>query len=160
MSTDPSNNPGPAAESDGEPIVDKRVDEDWKARFRKEKEKLRQEAAAQQQGADKGADEAASGESDKIFLQFVSTLVAEVQMYLGLVPHPMTGQQEFQPDQARYLIEVLRSLNKKTQGAQSAEEQRFFQQVLSEIQMAYVQVAQQHGGPAGAPGPAGDPSQG
>jgi hypothetical protein len=120
----------------------KKVDEDWKKSARAEKDKL---AADQKQKEASG-----DAESDETFLRFVSSLIGQVQMDLGLIEHPMTGQREMNLEQARYMIDVISVLDKKTKASQSAEEKNFFSRVLQELRMVYVQVAQQGGGGGGA----------
>ncbi len=124
----------PAAE------VKKKVDEDWKAAMRREKEKLaaKQKASAEQE-------EEAAGETDQMFLGFINQLVAQTMMDLGAMPHPASGQREVNLEQAKQMIEILRSLDRKTKKSQSKEEQDFFRQVLSELQMLFVQISQQAG---------------
>lgn len=130
----------------------KKVDEDWKRAARVEKDKLM---------ADKKAHEAEIDDAtNQAFLSFVSSLVAQTQMDLGLIEHPMTGRREFAPDQAKYMIDVLRAIDKKTRATQTPQEKQFFGKVLPELQMLFVQVqqamgARERGGKAGGSGASG-----
>ena len=116
---------------------EKKVDEGWKAQARREKELA---AAKVEAGKQAGHDE-----SDRLYLSFLSSIVAQAQSSLGLVENPMTRQREFDPEQARYMIDVLRAIDRKTKASQTAQEQTFFSKVLPEMQMIFVQLAQAHG---------------
>ena len=134
-----------------DPKFSKKVDEDWKAAARREKEKLA--AANKPHTAENGA-EAGGGQTDSVFVGFLNQLVGQTMMDLGMMAHPLTGQREVNLDQARQMIEVLRALDRKSKKHQSAEEAEFFRQVLAEVQMMYVQTAQAMGAaPTGAAGP-------
>lgn len=133
----------------------KKVDEDWKAAMRREKQKLQttQKSAEAQS-------EAKAAETDNVFVGFVNQLVGQTMMDLGAVPNPMTGAREVNLDQARQMIEIVRAIDRKSKKNQSKDEQEFFRQVLSELQMLYVQVAQASGqstAPAGGVDAAGAP---
>ncbi len=131
---------------EGEPQerFSKKVDEDWKKAARKEKDKLVAEDKAHAAEIDE--------ETNQLFLSFVSQLVGEVQMLLGIMEHPMTGQREYHPEQAKFMIDVLRAMDKKTKPTQTPQEKQFFAETLPKLQMIFVQMQQAMAGRGGRGG--------
>ncbi len=121
----------------------KKVDEDWKAGAQRE----RAEQTARREGEEQHDDE----ESDQVFMQLLASLIAQAQMALGLVEHPATRRREFDAEQAKYLIDVLRALDRKTRATQTLHEKTFFTKAVPELKMLFVQLSA--GTPAKAPGP-------
>jgi len=97
------------------------------------------------------ADEDTGGLSFTMFLQ---SLTQQALMQLGLIPWPHTRQRELHLDQARDTIDVLSLLRAKTKGNLSQEEESFFESVMYELRMSYVEVtnAIAAGGLKGGPG--------
>ena len=54
----------------------------------------------------------------------VTTLVTEAMISLGQIPHPHTGEVMFQPQQAKYLIDMIDMLREKTKGNVTPDETR------------------------------------
>jgi Domain of unknown function (DUF1844) len=79
------------------------------------------------------------------FSTFVAMLANNVVMFLGQVPDPVTRQRHRDLSQARHTIDILIMLRDKTQGNLSAEEAQLLDEVLSQLQMAYVTVSRQVG---------------
>ena len=50
------------------------------------------------------------------FINFLSTLVTNAAASLGAMPHPVTGQKTVDLETAKYWIDVLSMLHKKTKG--------------------------------------------
>jgi len=72
---------------------------------------------------------------------FLSLIAAHQQaglQQLGKIANPMTGKVERNLEGARYAIEVLESLEKKTQGNLSDEEDRVLQEALTMLRLNYV----------------------
>lgn len=121
------------------------VDEDWKAEAQKEKEIL----AAQEE------DEKAAEEKEEQtqrprgplpqgnFAGLVSMLTTQTLFALGLLQ--MEGQEQKEPDleMARYSIGMLETIEQKTKGNLTEEEQKVLANTLGELRMGYVKVADQ-----------------
>ena len=72
---------------------------------------------------------------------FLSLIAAHQQaglQQLGKIANPMTGKSERNLEGARYAIEVLESLAKKTQGNLTDEEDRVLQEALTMLRLNYV----------------------
>lgn len=76
------------------------------------------------------------------FGSFLMSLASSVQIALGLVPHPQTGQPILNLASAKQTIDVLAMLQEKTKGNLTAEEAKLIQQLVYELRMIYVQVNQ------------------
>ena len=119
-------------------------------------------AAAMPAGAAPPAAEAAPGpgatpaeEDDPqeflMVVEFIASFAAEA---LGMSPHPeAAGQAHVNLPLARQCIDMLATLERKTQGNLGAEEKRFLDLILSQLRMHYVQLTQQR--PAGPAPPRG-----
>lgn len=123
------------------------VDSDWKAQAEKEKEQL-----SAKLGEDKPAEarQPAAGEADAgqelpkpDFLNHCASVATQAMIFLGAIRHPMTGQIEFDPAQARYLIDTLQILKDKTKGNLDAKESETLESMLGELKMVWVQVIQE-----------------
>ena len=79
------------------------------------------------------------------FASFVMMLTNNVMVFLGQVPNPLTQQPQVDLAQAQHTIDILMMLREKTRGNLTADEERFLQELLPQLQMAYVQ-AKQHVG--------------
>ena len=66
-------------------------------------------------------------------------------MFLGQIPDPATQQPRRDLLQAKHTIDILIMLRDKTQGNQIAEEEQLLQELLPQLQMAYVSVSKQAG---------------
>ena len=79
------------------------------------------------------------------FASFVMMLTNNVMVFLGQVPNPLTQQPQVDLVQARHTIDILMMLREKTRGNLTTEEDRFLQELLPQLQIAYVQAKQQVG---------------
>ena len=79
------------------------------------------------------------------FASFVMMLINNVMVFLGQVPNPLTQQPQVDLAQAQHTIDTIMMLREKTRGNLTAEEERFLQELLPQLQMAYVQAKQQVG---------------
>ena len=73
-------------------------------------------------------------------------------IFLGLTPHPETGQITQELEHAKYFIDQLAMLEAKTRGNLDKREEALLKQSLTGLRLAFVEAASQ---PA-APAPAGD----
>jgi hypothetical protein len=72
-------------------------------------------------------------------------LVNTVMMSLGQFPDPMTQQRRRDLVQAKHTIDILLMLRDKTRGNLTADEARLLQELLPQLQMAYVTASRQVG---------------
>ena len=79
------------------------------------------------------------------FSTFVAMLANNVMMFLGQIPDPATQQPRRDLLQAKHTIDILIMLRDKTQGNQTTEEDQLLQELLPQLQMAYVSVSKQAG---------------
>ena len=116
------------------------VDEDWKQQAQKEKEIL----AAQEESEKKKTQEERKtrGPIPKgNFAALVSMLTTQALFSLGLLE--VKGQEKRGPDLelARYNIDMLETLEEKTKGNLTQEEEKVLNNTLNELRMGYVAVA-------------------
>ena len=76
---------------------------------------------------------------------FLSSLSMQALVALGEMAHPATGLAQEDPEQARYLIDVLGVLHEKTQSNLTQEEAALLDGLLYELRMKYVEKTQQPG---------------
>jgi hypothetical protein len=72
-------------------------------------------------------------------------LATNVMMFLGQIPDPVTQQRRRDPQQAKHTIDILIMLRDKTRGNLTAEETQLLQELLPQLQMAYVAASRQVG---------------
>lgn len=118
------------------------VDEDWKQEARREKEILAAQEKAEKK--DERPEERFRERGplpEGNFAALVSTLTTQALFALGLLH--VKGQEENEPDLelARYNIDMLETLEEKTKGNLTEEEQKVLSNTLNELRMGYVRVA-------------------
>ncbi|NQT03691.1 MAG: DUF1844 domain-containing protein [Planctomycetes bacterium] len=115
------------------------VDEDWKAEAQKEKEIL---AAQEEAEKTKKQDEkqARGPLPEGNFAALVSMLTTQALFALGLLH--VKGQEEKEPDleMAKYNIDILETIQEKTKGNLTKEEETVLSNTLNELRMGYVRV--------------------
>ena len=118
------------------------VDEDWKHEAQKEKEIL-----AAQEEAEKEKDQEQSETHGPLppgnFAALISMLTTQALFALGLLQ--IKGQEKKEPDLelAKYNIDMLETLEEKTKGNLTNEEEQILSNTLSELRMGYVKIAEQ-----------------
>jgi hypothetical protein len=121
------------------------ADEDWKQEAQREKEVL-----AAQEKVEKEEKEAEQQEEEPKargplpegnFAALISMLATQTLFALGLLN--IKGQEGREPDLelAKYNIDMLETLEEKTKGNLTEEEQTVLSTTLSELRMGYVKVA-------------------
>jgi len=118
------------------------IDEDWKKEAQKEKEVL----AAKEKTEKKEAEEEDRhrGPLPKgNFAALISMLTTQALFALGVLQ--IKGQEKKGPDLelAKYNIDMLETLEEKTKGNLTDEEQQVLTNTLNEVRMAYVKLADQ-----------------
>jgi hypothetical protein len=92
-----------------------------------------------------------SGELSQRFIEFVMMHAQNAALFLGQIPNPKTGQGEVNLELAKMFIDQLAMIQEKTRGNLSSEEAAVLRNTLANLQMVYVEVAQQ--APKGAAQP-------
>src|ERR1700693_2896562 len=98
-----------------------------------------------------------SGELSQRFIEFVMMHAQNAALFLGQIPNPKTGQGEVNLELAKMFIDQLAMIQEKTRGNLSSEEAAVLRNTLSNLQMVYVEVAQQ--APKGAAQPQQPPPE-
>jgi len=116
------------------------IDEDWKAEAQKEKEILAAQEAAEKEK--KQEEKKARGPlPEGNFAALISMLTTQTLFALGLLQ--VKGQEEKEPDleMAKYNIDILETIQEKTKGNLTKEEETVLSNTLNELRMGYVKVA-------------------
>ena len=109
-----------------------------------------------------------SGELSQRFIEFVMMHAQNAALFLGQIPNPKTGEGEVNLELAKMFIDQLAMIQEKTRGNLTNEESTVLRNALSNLQMAYVEVAREPGGarppgapttPAQEPAPSSEPAQ-
>ena len=98
-----------------------------------------------------------SGELSQRFIEFVMMHAQNAALFLGQIPNPKTGQGEVNLELAKMFIDQLAMIQEKTRGNLSSEEAAVLRNTLANLQMVYVEVAQQ--APKGSAEPQRPPSE-
>jgi Domain of unknown function (DUF1844) len=84
-----------------------------------------------------------SGEMTQRFIEFVMMQAQNTAFVLGQIPHPQTGKAEVNLDMGQLLIDQLVMVQEKTKGNLNSDEARILAQTISNLQMLFVEAAQQ-----------------
>jgi len=115
------------------------VDEDWKSEAQKEKEVL---AAQEAQEKEKEQEKGERGPMPPGNLAaLVSMLVTQAFFAMGILQ--VKDQEKKEPDLelAKYNIDMLETLEEKTKGNLTEQEQKVLEQTINDVRMAYVKVS-------------------
>jgi hypothetical protein len=104
--------------------IKKKVDDSWKDKAKTEPLDNEQDAAG------------APPEPD--FKFFVTTLAMQAWIALGVIPNPVTQKTEENFGQAKYIIDTLEIIEKKTKGNLDKEEKELMDGLLHELHMGFV----------------------
>lgn len=116
------------------------VDEDWKQQAEKEKEVLAAKEEAEKQKTDQEKSRGPLPTGD--FSGLIRMLFTQTLFSLGLIQ--VKEEEKPEPDLAlaKYNIDMLGTLEEKTKGNLTDEEQKALSHTLSELRMAYVKIAE------------------
>ena len=92
-----------------------------------------------------------SGELAQRFIEFVMMQAQNAALFLGQIPNPQTGKGEVNLEVAKMFIDQLAMIQEKTRGNLSNEESTVLRNALSNLQLAYVEVARGSSAAAAAP---------
>ncbi len=116
------------------------IDEDWKQEAQKEKEILAaQEETEKEKPQDEEQPRGPLPEGN--FPALVSMLTTQALFAMGLLQ--VKGQEQRGPDleMAKYNIDMLQTLQEKTKGNLTTEEETVLSNTLNDLRMGYVQIA-------------------
>lgn len=118
------------------------IDEDWKHEAQKEKEIL----AAEEETETETENENGEGEGrgplpPGDFAALISMLMTQALFAMGFLQ--IKGQEKREPDleMAKYNIDMLETLEEKTKGNLTEQEQKVLSDTLSQLRMGYVKIA-------------------
>lgn len=83
---------------------------------------------------------------DVMFYQLVLSIQASVMQHLGKVISPLSGKIERNLDAARYSIDMLEMIERKTGGNLSVEEKRLVDHFLYELRLNYIEEVKKGAG--------------
>lgn len=75
---------------------------------------------------------------DVVFYQLILSMQANAWTALGKTASPVTGKIERNLEQAKFSIDMLEMLQRKTEGNLNEEERRLLEQTLFQLRMNYV----------------------
>ena len=105
-----------------------------------------------------------SGELSQRFIEFVMMHAQNAALFLGQIPNPRTGEGEVNLELAKLFIDQLAMIQEKTRGNLTNEEETVLRNAVSNLQMAFVEVARTQGkggsSAAAAPEPAAPEASG
>jgi hypothetical protein len=104
----------------------KKVDETWKE---KAKTEINQEKGQETKNNLPVAD----------FKFFLTTLGMQAWIAMGMIPNPITEKVEESFGQAKFIIDTLEVLEKKTKGNLDKEEAELLEHLLYDLRLAYVE---------------------
>ena len=111
------------------------VDDDWKSQAQAEKEKL-----AEQAKADEGAPQAGELPEQIGFSDLVRMFATQALMYMGAFPDPQTGKAVVALDVAKMNIDLLGVLEEKTKGNLDDEEKTLLEESASGLRAQFVEI--------------------
>jgi len=119
----------------GDDVPEKRADESWKEKAKREKEKLADDANARAQEALDRQLPSAS------FLGLVEDFTMRAMFALGQIREPGTQEVYLDLEGAKYVIDLLDVLEQKTKGNLDANEAQALHTVLHNLRLTFVQVS-------------------
>jgi hypothetical protein len=82
-------------------------------------------------------EEGMAEEKINLFLALVTSLASTCWMQLGKVPNPISNKIEKDLENAKFTIELLRTLKEKTKGNLTEEEERLLLSVITDLELNY-----------------------
>ena len=108
------------------------VDDDWKAEAQREKQRLSEEAKAHEEAARQwpAAD----------LMGLINSLAMQAVYAMGGMEDPRSKQRIVDLGMARFQIDMLAVIEKKTEGNRTEEESQLLEDALANLRMSYVQL--------------------
>jgi hypothetical protein len=118
------------------------VDEDWKTQAQREKEQLKAKAEIEKEKQQGEAQEATSQQLPKGDLStLISMLATQAMFAMGLIRAEKDKEPTVDLKLAKFNIDMLETLEEKTKGNISDEEQKMLTDAVSQLRMGYVKAA-------------------
>lgn len=118
-------------------VTDRRISLDEVEQEVEEKQPLKEEKPQKDQ--QKGT----ASKEEKLppisFSQFIMSLATNALIFMGATPHPETGETMTDLASARQTIDILGMLREKTRGNLTPEEEKFFDNLLAQLRLTFVQ---------------------
>lgn len=110
------------------------IDSDWKSQAEAERQKLAEEA-------NRKAEEANDRELPPADVTgIVQILATQALLYMGAFPDPQTGRAVVAMDLAKFHVDLLGTLEEKTKGNLSEDEEKLVSQTAHELRLQFVEV--------------------
>ena len=128
-------------------VIDKRktseaeeIEEAKNAEEAKPAEKVNENTARTADSEKKAADETAADMPDfeADFAAFVYSLNTQALLFMGKIPNPISKKYEKDLGTAKYLIDTIDMLSKKTKGNLDENETKLIENILYDLRMAYI----------------------
>jgi hypothetical protein len=87
-----------------------------------------------------GEDDPNAMPEQTMFTEFLMGIASSAFIYLGLVEHPATGRRQVDLRAAKEAIDMLIMLQEKTRGTLTPGEEKFFDDLLSDLKMQFVSL--------------------
>lgn len=108
--------------------IKKKVDESWKNSVEKEKTTIAPQSQAEVP-------------TDQGFVDFLSSLGMQALIFLGLIKNKGEEAPPVHLGQAKYIIDTLRVLQKKTNNNLSAEEAQLLKELIYDLELKFVEIS-------------------
>lgn len=122
---------------------EKKVDEAWKQQIEEERQRLETAALAREPknpaAGGKSAADAPAPVTNKQFMGLLQMLAMQAYLALGEMESPATGAVEVNLPQAKAFIDLLTSLQEKTKGNLSKDEEDSLNTLVYELQMKFTE---------------------
>ena len=79
-----------------------------------------------------------SEKMEATFSVLAMSIASSAAMSMGMSPHPQTDEMQINKNMAKFNIDLLLVLKDKTKGNLTADENRFIDAVLNDLQMKFV----------------------
>src|SRR5262245_23647079 len=99
-----------------------------------------QSALESEPGRDFPEDDPDAMPEQTMFTEFLMGVASSAFIYLGMVEHPATGRRQVDMTAAKESIDMLVMLREKTKGNLTHGEEKFFDDLLSDLKMQYVSM--------------------
>ncbi len=110
------------------------IDSDWKSQAEAERQKLSdQEKQKAEQAAERELPPAD-------IMGIVQILATQALLYMGAFPDPQTGRAMVAMDLAKFHVDLLGTLEEKTKGNLTEEEEEVVKQTAHELRLQFIEV--------------------
>ena len=117
------------------------IDEDWKTQAQREKEQLKAKAEGEKEKKQEAAQETSQQLPKGDFSTLISMLATQAMFAMGLIRTEKDKEPTVDLKLAKFNIDMLETLEEKTKGNLSDEEQKMLTDAVSQLRMGYVKAA-------------------